>query len=290
MTRLEGIPHQLDLLREFTRREDRHAHGRATFQDRQCLERLLGGRHRSTIEVMIVELKAPRVTIGPAEITQGQRYAMAVSQDERFHTVKGVRWHFWIVSNKYDDFAKEVIEGGPDPARRLIHRKGNISVGIKTWGELIEENRARLQFFQEQLQHSADESAAIRYLQERHSKYLEGVIEDDEENAAQSDYLAPRVGQASCSCGHYSQISMFRDSKSEYSGAFFERLIANSSFSMAVSASLACSSDENGKIQIGGHFGPVEGEIPWFMMTRSCRVRCRGEDSCRVGRSAVASA
>src|SRR3546814_15257429 len=69
---------------------------------------------------------------------------------------------FWIVSNSYDDFARSDIEGGPDPARQLIHRKDNISVGIKTWGELIEENRARLQFFQEQLQHSADESAAIR--------------------------------------------------------------------------------------------------------------------------------
>jgi hypothetical protein len=141
-------------------------------------------RHRADdIEQLIVELKAPRVTIGADEITQGQRYAIAVSQDERFHTVNGVRWHFWIVSNKYDDFAKEVIEGGPDPARRLIYRKGNISVGIKTWGELIEENRARLQFFQEQLQHSADESTAIRYLQERHSKHLEGVIEDEEEAA-----------------------------------------------------------------------------------------------------------
>jgi hypothetical protein len=60
-------------------------------------------------------------------------------------------------------------------------RKENVSVGIKTWGELIEENRARLQFFQEHLQHNADESAAIRYLHERHSKFLEGVLEADDD-------------------------------------------------------------------------------------------------------------
>jgi len=143
-------------------------------------------RHRADdIEHLVVELKAPKVKIGADEITQAKRYAMAVSRDERFHTVKGVRWHFWIVSNTYDDFARSDIEGGPDPARQLIHRKDNISVGIKTWGELIEENRARLQFFQDQLQHSADESAAIRYLQERHSRYLEGVIEVDEDAANQ---------------------------------------------------------------------------------------------------------
>lgn len=143
-------------------------------------------RHRANdIEHLVVELKAPRVKIGADEITQAKRYAMAVSKDERFNTVKGVRWHFWVLSNDYDDFARADIEGGPDPARQLIHRKDNISVGIKTWGELIEENRARLQFFQEQLQHTADESAAIRYLQERHSKYLEGVIEVDDEAANQ---------------------------------------------------------------------------------------------------------
>jgi hypothetical protein len=138
-------------------------------------------RHRADdIEQLVVELKAPKVKIGADEITQAKRYAMAVSQDERFHTVRGVRWHFWIVSNSYDDYAKGDIEGGPDPARQLIHRKNNISVGIKTWGELIEENRARLQFFQEHLQHTADDSAAIRYLQERHSQFLEGVIVEDE--------------------------------------------------------------------------------------------------------------
>src|SRR3546814_4072165 len=114
---------------------------------------------------------------------------MAVSRDERFHTVKGVRWHFWIVSNSYDDFARSDIEGGPDPARQLIHRKDNISVGIKTWGELIEENRARLQFFQEQLQHSADESAAIRYLQERHSKYRKASLKRSEEHTSELQSL-----------------------------------------------------------------------------------------------------
>lgn len=157
-------------------------------------------RHRADdIEHLVVELKAPRVKIGADEITQAKRYALAVSKDERFHTVKGVRWHFWIVSNSYDDFARGDIDGGPDPARQLIHRQNNITVGIKTWGELIEENRARLQFFQENLQHTADESTAIRYLQERHSKYLEGVIEvdDDAANQDEDDEEASRAASGS---------------------------------------------------------------------------------------------
>ncbi len=141
-------------------------------------------RHRANdIEHMVVELKAPKIKIGADEITQAKKYAIAVTKDERFGTVKGVRWHFWLVSNAYDDYARSEMDTGPDPERRLIMRGPNVTVGIKTWGELIEENRARLQFFQEHLQHTADESAAIKYLQERHSQFLEGVIVEEETDA-----------------------------------------------------------------------------------------------------------
>jgi Histidine kinase-, DNA gyrase B-, and HSP90-like ATPase/Type I restriction enzyme R protein N terminus (HSDR_N) len=139
-------------------------------------------RHRANdIEHMVVELKAPKVKIGSKEIVQAKTYAMAVTSDERFSTVPGIKWHFWIVSNDYDQFAQSEIDNGPDADGRLVWRGPNVTVGIKTWGELIEENRARLQFFQEQLQHTADESAAIRFLQEKHSKFLEGVLVEEEQ-------------------------------------------------------------------------------------------------------------
>lgn len=153
-------------------------------------------RHRANdMEHMVVELKAPKVSIGAAEITQAKTYALAVLGDDRFKTVKGIKWHFWLVSNAYNEYAFNEIEGGPDPERRLIMKRDNVIVGIKTWGELIEENRARLQFFQEHLQHTADESAAIRFLQEKHSKFLEGVIVEDEADAA-AEGPSPANGSA----------------------------------------------------------------------------------------------
>jgi hypothetical protein len=57
-----------------------------------------------------------------------------------------------------------------------------VALGVKTWAELIEENKARLQFFKDHLQHNADDSSALRFLQEKHSRFLEGVmISDDDE-------------------------------------------------------------------------------------------------------------
>ncbi len=145
-------------------------------------------RHKAEdIEHLIVELKAPKVVIGPNEITQINKYALAVSSDERFKTVGGLRWHFWLVSNNYNDYSKNIIDGGPDRLRRLIFKKDNITVGIKTWGEIIEENKARLQFFQEHLQHNVSESEAIKYLQEKHKQFLEGVYDGTSQQETKQD-------------------------------------------------------------------------------------------------------
>ena len=141
-------------------------------------------RHRADdFEHLVVELKAPAVVIGAEEITQIKKYALAVSSDERFKK-SGVRWHFWIISNKYNDYAQNEIDGGPDADRRLILKKNNISVGIKTWGEIIDENKARLQFFQEHLKHNVTEDDAIKFIQEKHKKFLEGVFERSPEDDA----------------------------------------------------------------------------------------------------------
>ena len=142
-------------------------------------------RHRADdIEHLVVELKAPSVTIGTKQISQTKEYAFAVAADERFHSVSGVRWHFWVISNSYNDFARLEIEGGPDQNRRLVHRRNFITVGIKTWAEVISENKARLQFLQEHLQFKANENEALNYLQKRHKQFLEGVFDHDSDQPA----------------------------------------------------------------------------------------------------------
>jgi len=147
-------------------------------------------RHRANdFEHLVVELKAPSVIIGDKELTQIKKYAFAVAGDERFKTT-GVKWHFWVITNDYNDFTKDEIEGGPDRERHLIHKKGNISVGIRTWGDIIEENKARLQFFQEHLKHNVSEDDAIKFLQEKHKEFLEGVYKNLDDPPSANDDLA----------------------------------------------------------------------------------------------------
>lgn len=144
-------------------------------------------RHRADdYEHLVIELKAPKVTLTSKELTQIKDYALSVSRDPRYHRVAGVRWHFWLVADKYDDFVQSEITSGPDSDRRLVNRGSNFSVGVKTWGEILDENNARLQFVKQALEHNADDGQALAFLEERHREFLEGVIiqEDAAEEAA----------------------------------------------------------------------------------------------------------
>lgn len=132
-------------------------------------------RHRAEeLEHLIVELKRPKVKIGDGEITQVEKYAISIANDERFRSVNGVKWTFWAISDDVDDYASYRMD-----ERGVISSKDNMSVGIKTWGQMIEENKARLQFFQEKLEHQIDDETALKHLQERYQKFLAGVVPED---------------------------------------------------------------------------------------------------------------
>lgn len=133
-------------------------------------------RHRAEeLEHLVVELKRPSVKIGDEEITQVEKYAITVANDERFRTVNGVRWTFWALSDDVDQYASYRMD-----ERGVISSKNNITVGIKTWGQMIDENKARLQFFQEKLEHQVDDGAALKHLQEKYQKFLAGVVTEEE--------------------------------------------------------------------------------------------------------------
>lgn len=132
-------------------------------------------RHRADdIEHLVIELKRPNVKIGKEEVTQIEEYAISVAKDERFRKVSGIRWIFWVLSDDIDDYAEYRMD-----ERGVISAKENITIGVKTWSQVIEENKARLQFFQEKLEYQVDQGTALRHLQEKYEKFLRGVVEEE---------------------------------------------------------------------------------------------------------------
>lgn len=140
-------------------------------------------RHRANdLTHLVVELKAPKVNIDTAEISQIKGYAASVSADERFRNVD-VKWIFWVISDDIGPMGK--FEIGENTSTGQIYKNGNVSIYIKTWAQVLDDNRARMQFFQERLEFNADKGEALKHLQERYASYLEGVLEvDDAANGA----------------------------------------------------------------------------------------------------------
>jgi hypothetical protein len=126
---------------------------------------------------LVVELKAPKVKINEKEITQTEKYAISVMKDERFRSVN-TTWVFWAISDDYGEYAEyrmKKITGN----NGKLHEAENVSIWVKTWAQVLDDNRARMQFFQERLEYEADKGAALEHLQERYAKFLQGVLVEE---------------------------------------------------------------------------------------------------------------
>jgi hypothetical protein len=141
---------------------------------------------------LVVELKAPKVDIGSDEVTQIQGYAFSVMADPRFSKV-GVTWNFWVISDKLAPYTEQLVRDETG----LILEKPNVNIYAKTWAQVLEENRARLKFFQDHLNVQVDRDASLKYLKERYAAYLEGVFEVDDSDAETGAGKEPEVDATS---------------------------------------------------------------------------------------------
>ena len=141
-------------------------------------------------EHLVIELKRPKQAIDTKAETQIKDYARAVARDERFKDTE-TRWVFWAISNDITENVRENSRQANRPPGLLYESDDlRIRIWVKTWGELIEECRARLEFFQEHLKYNADNESALNTLRELHKKYLPPVLQEDE--SAQPKVVVPK--------------------------------------------------------------------------------------------------
>ncbi|SFI85448.1 ATP-binding protein [Methylobacterium brachiatum] len=145
------------------------------------LSRAVPQNHADEREHLVVELKRPSVKIGAEEITQVQKYAFTVADDERFRHLK-TRWSFWVISNDLDAYARaQTRQHGKARGQIFLSEDGSISVWVKSWAEVLSECKSRLKFVQDHLQANVDRDSSLKYLKKTYEKYLSGVIESDGE-------------------------------------------------------------------------------------------------------------
>ncbi len=138
------------------------------------LSRMVRNHKPNELTHLIIELKAPKVKIDK-NFMQIEEYAFSIRKDERFRNVK-TKWVFWAISDDFGDY----VEGRIQDESGLMLTKDNLSIYVKTWGQVLDENRARLQFFKEKLEYEADKGASLQYLRENYHDLLKGVLVEED--------------------------------------------------------------------------------------------------------------
>jgi hypothetical protein len=129
-------------------------------------------------EHLVVELKRPSQPVNMKMTSQIKSYAFAVANDERFRDTN-TRWVFWIISNEIDEESRRESRQRLRP-EGLLHddAESRIQVWVKTWGQLVDDCRARLRFFKEALDYDATDDSALALLRTLHQKHLPTTLSE----------------------------------------------------------------------------------------------------------------
>lgn len=127
---------------------------------------------------LVVELKRPKVEVGPTELEQTKNYALAVAKDDRFNT-SSTRWEFWVVSSGVKGTADEDRRQKNKPFGLAVEYESHqIQIWIKTWADILQEAEHRLKFVQAKLGYSPGDQEALDYLRHKHAEHLPEVMLD----------------------------------------------------------------------------------------------------------------
>jgi len=105
-------------------------------------EKILDAKHR---EVLVVELKAPKVKISPKELQQVMKYAREVEKSSV--TPSNVRFKILLVSSSINDDASFEIKGEEEnPYLYFRSKNKNIEIWVMKWADIIENVKRKLKY------------------------------------------------------------------------------------------------------------------------------------------------
>lgn len=125
---------------------------------------------------LIIEIKRPKQKIDGKAVAQIEDYAFAISGDERFKDIQ-TWWTFWAVSNDISsNVRKKAKQQNRPEGMTYVDDEGRMTIWVKTWSQIINDCRARLNFYQQKLEYNASNEAALEYLKKEYEKYLPGCL------------------------------------------------------------------------------------------------------------------
>jgi hypothetical protein len=136
---------------------------------------------------LVVELKAPDITLGRRELDQVEDYANVVLSNAAFATDKA-EWDFILVGTDYDDvvenrFTEDTRTLGQylDPPRRT--GRPRVRAFVRRWRDVLDENRRRLAFMTDNLEHDPTLEDGLGHIREQYANLLPDELLDENQPA-----------------------------------------------------------------------------------------------------------
>lgn len=129
-------------------------------------------RPGAAFEHLVIELKRPTTRLSVSEITQVEQYAFSVRKDERFNTAQ-VRWKFVLIGNDFSDFGEDRARDSSRPYG-CLRKEPTLEIWMLRWADVLNDARARYEFFRERLNVEASAERGLQYLNENYGHLLEG--------------------------------------------------------------------------------------------------------------------
>ncbi|MFD0904651.1 ATP-binding protein [Actinomadura sediminis] len=141
-------------------------------------------REHGRVRHLVVELKAPGVKIDRKELDQVEDYANTIIGDPRFRNGSAT-WDLILVGSRIGDTARnrvhaQAVRSGlfHDPPVR-DETQPKVRAFVRSWRDLIDENKSRLEFFSDALAHDPSLSESLAYLKRVHAESLPMSLRDD---------------------------------------------------------------------------------------------------------------
>ncbi|WP_146202805.1 hypothetical protein [Deinococcus irradiatisoli] len=107
-----------------------------------------------TIDSIVLELKAPHISIGAKQLEQLRKYMRLIRKEARFNA-QNMNWEFYIIGRKIS--SDGAVEAEYDNAKGhgekyLIHSSGGIKAYVMTWEDVFNSFELRHNFINSKLQ------------------------------------------------------------------------------------------------------------------------------------------
>lgn len=128
------------------------------------------------IHHLVVELKAPGITLGRKELNQVEDYANVVLSNAAFASDRAT-WDFILVGTGWDDVVEHRLNAdtralGQFLAPEQKSGRPRVRAFVRQWRDVLDENKQRLAFMTDSMEHDPSISEGLAHLRKQYATLL----------------------------------------------------------------------------------------------------------------------